>query len=343
MSEKMHYRTVYRVYKQSLSFRHFLYSQAVAALPFPTWARDLARLEGALPFLSPTLATMLAQRSLRRLWAHHVTAFPFDDHGLEHVPSPDAGELARSWSAQERRDFCSWVARRAPPALAEAAQRMLRAKGLTETFSSVYEPAERALARLDALLPATEPLDTLNTWIRELREEELPFLEGGSETYVVHDQAYDRAAPRGAAWAAALAAAMRPQLFALGAAPLALPGLAPRGAFREVLEHSVESWLTDALERATQAVREDLDRCRRAEQLGAEALAERNRSSCAHHLWPLLVGLGPLTRAEAARALGVTKATASHGVTALVEAGLVSLRSDGALLTRSLPYQASTG
>jgi DNA-binding transcriptional ArsR family regulator len=216
---------------------------------------------------------------------------------------------------------------------------MLRAKGLKESFSSVYDPAERALARLDALLPATDPLDTLQAWVRQLREDEVPFLEGGSETYVVHDHAYDRSAPRGAAWAAALAAAMRPQLVALGAAPLALAGLAPRGAFRAVLEQSVESWLTDALGRAAHAVREDLDRCRRAEQIGAEALAERNRSSCAHRLWPLLVGLGPLTRAEAARALGVTKATASHGVTALVEAGLVSLRSDGALLARCFTAQ----
>jgi hypothetical protein len=150
----------------------------VTSLPFPTWGRDLARLEGALPFLSPTLATMLAQRSLRRLWAHHVTAFPFDDHGLEHVPSPEAGELVRSWSARERQDFCSWIARRGPAPLAEAARILLRAKGLTERFSGPYDPAERALARLDALLPAHDPLATLTEWVRQLREDEVPFLEG---------------------------------------------------------------------------------------------------------------------------------------------------------------------
>ena len=37
------------------------------------------------------------------------------------------------------------------------------------------------------------------------------------------------------------------------------------------------------------------------------------------------------------REVGITKATASHGITALCGSGLVDLRSDGALLNRSLP------
>jgi Mn-dependent DtxR family transcriptional regulator len=44
------------------------------------------------------------------------------------------------------------------------------------------------------------------------------------------------------------------------------------------------------------------------------------------------LGLGPLTRSELARALGVTKRTASQGAEALIAAGLAVLRpSDGAL------------
>jgi hypothetical protein len=44
-------------------------------------------------------------------------------------------------------------------------------------------------------------------------------------------RAFQRTAPKGAAWAASLAIAMRPQLFALGAAPLALAGLEHRAGY----------------------------------------------------------------------------------------------------------------
>jgi len=312
----------------------------VSILPFPAWSRNCARLEGALPFLSPTLAGMLAQRSLRRLWASHVQQFPFEDRGLEHNPGLEAGELIRSWQTRERQDFCAWITRRGAAPLAEAARSVLRAKAASETYASLYEPAERALARLDALLPSHDPLGTLVAWIDQLRTQEIDFLEGGTETHLLLDHAWDRPAPRGAAWAASLALSLRPQLFSLGAAPLALAHLAPRGAFRAELEQSVESWLVTHLDRATTMACRDLELCRQAEILGAERLAPRNSSSCAHRLWPLLVGLGPLTRAEVARTLGVTKATASQAVEVLREADLVSLRPDGAILVRGL--RAST-
>ena len=123
----------------------------MAAPPAP-WQLALARIEGALSFLSETIAQGLAQRSLRQLWAVHIRDFPFETSGLEHNPGLEAGELMRSWYAQERRDFLSWVSRRGPPPLARAAARAMAAKGITESFSSAYEPAGIALARLDALL-----------------------------------------------------------------------------------------------------------------------------------------------------------------------------------------------
>ena len=106
-----------------------------ARAPDP-WQLALARLEGALPFLSETIAQGLAQRSLRRLWAVHIRDYPFDTIGLEHNPGLHAGELMRSWYAEERRDFLSWVRRRGPPPLARAARLAMAAKGLTESFSS---------------------------------------------------------------------------------------------------------------------------------------------------------------------------------------------------------------
>ncbi|MFX4997803.1 hypothetical protein ABTC24_19360, partial [Acinetobacter baumannii] len=73
-----------------------------------------------------------------------------------------------------------------------------------------------------------------------------------------------RFAPRGAAWAASLAAALRPQLFGLGAAPLALAGLAPRGLFKEILESPLPSLLSTAIGSASAAVSSDLSAMRQA-------------------------------------------------------------------------------
>ena len=116
------------------------------------WQLALARIEGTLPFLSADIAQCLAQRSLRRLWAVHIRDFPFENMGLEHNPGLDAGELMRSWQAEERRDFLSWVSRRGPPPLAQAARLALTAKAASESFASGYQPPDRALERLDALL-----------------------------------------------------------------------------------------------------------------------------------------------------------------------------------------------
>lgn len=78
----------------------------------PPWQLALARLEGALPFLGAELADGLALASLRRLWRVHVRDFPQENQGPEHNPGLEAAELVRSWYANERRDFLSWIARR---------------------------------------------------------------------------------------------------------------------------------------------------------------------------------------------------------------------------------------
>lgn len=158
------------------------------------WQLALARIEGALPFLSADIAQCLAQRSLRRLWTVHIRDFPFETIGLEHNPGLEAGELMRSWYADERRDFLSWVSRRGPPPLAQAAGLALAAKGTSERFTSAYSPAERALDRLDALLPASNPIVTLADLTAQLRTEELDFLEGGTEVHEFGGATFDRPA-----------------------------------------------------------------------------------------------------------------------------------------------------
>lgn len=307
----------------------------------PPWQLALARLEGALPFLGAEVGHGLALASLRRLWRVHVRDFPHENQGPEHNPGPEAAELTRSWYAAERRDFLSWIGRRGPPPLARAARLALAAKGATESFTSLFDPADRALERLDALLPARDPMATLSEWIEQLRADENDFLELGSEEVVIEGRVFQRFAARGSAWAASLAAAMRPHLFGLGAAPLALAGLAPRDAFKAELERPLPALLTEAIGAAAADVATDLAAMRSALALGEERLAGLYASSQAPSVWQLITGLGPLTRAELARALGVTRRTASQAATALDRADLAMLRPGDHALTPKTPHRAS--
>lgn len=280
----------------------------------------------------------MALASLRRLWRVHVRDYTFENLGPSHNPGLEAAELMRSWYVSERRDFLSWISRRGPPPLARAARLALAAKGATESFASVFAPADRALERLDALLPARDPLATLSEWLEQLREDEIEFLELGSEEVVIEGNVFQRFAARGSAWAASLAAAMRPHLFSLGAAPLALAGLAPRSLFRAEPESPLPALLSRAITAAAADVATDLAAVRTALALGDERLAGLYSSSQAPAVWQLIVGLGPLSRAELARALGVTRRTASQAATALEKADLATLRpGDHALAPKTAP------
>lgn len=322
-------------YELDILFDDLLYYDVMTPAPAP-WQLSLARIEGALPFLTPELSQCLALAALRRLWRVHVRDYTFDNLGLEHNPGLEADELMRSWHSEERRQFLSWITRRAPLPLARAAKIVLAAKNQTEGFSEAFLPADRALARLDALLPSHDPMGTLLEWLDQLRTEEIEFLEGGSEVVEFGGVALTRSAPRESAWAASLAAAMRPHLFRLGSAPLALAGITPRAVFREHHERPLPALLRSALQAASENANADLRTMREAVIAADAVLSDLYASSTAPQAWRMIAGLGPLTRAELARALGVTKRTSSQSVAALAEAGMVRLRqADGAIIPTS--------
>ena len=219
--------------------------------------------------------------------------------------------------------FLSADSRGSPP-LAHAARLAFTAKSASESFASGYQPADRALERLDALLPTSNPVATLKEMVGQLRTDEIEFLEGGSEVHAFAGATFDLPAPKGAAWAASLAGAMRPQLFGLGAAPLALAGLMPRSVFRSEPEEPVVALLRVAADFAALWLGQDLQVLHKGLEHGQERLSGRYASSRAPDAWGLLLGLGPLTRAELARALDVTARTASQIALALVEAQLIA-------------------
>lgn len=293
----------------------------MSVAPAP-WQIGLARLEGAIPFLSPTVRAMLAGRALRRLWACHARDYPFESTGIHHDQDLAQHELMRTFKASERNDFLSWVGRRAPAALAETAQLALAAKSATETFSADFADADRALDRLDAHLPTRDPEETVVTFVNELILEEPAFLEGGTEPTLILGRAVDRPARAGAAWAASLALAMRPHLLGLGGGAYVFAGLAPRALFRPLRETPIPRLVRQSLAASIAAVAADVDVCVKAEKLGTEHLADRNASSRALGSWRFLIAMGPLTRAEMARGMRITKRTASQAALALEAAGL---------------------
>lgn len=101
----------------------------------------------------------------------------------------------------------------------------------------------------------------ISEWLEQLREEEVDFLELGSEELVFEGKVFQRFAQRGSAWAASLAVAMRPHLFGFGAAPLALAGLAPRSLFKAEPERPLPALLTQAIGAATSRAPMQSTRC----------------------------------------------------------------------------------
>ncbi len=185
-------------------------------------------------------------------------------------------------------------------------------------------------------MAADNTVATLSEWVEQLREDENDVLELGSEEVVIEGKVFQRFAARGSAWAASLAAAMRPHLFGLGAAPLALAGLAPRSLFKAEPERSLPALLASAIGAAAADVATDLAAVRAALALGDERLAGLYASSQTPAVWQLIASLGPLTRAELARGLDITRRTASQAATALDKADLATLRpGDHALAPRT--------
>lgn len=268
----------------------------------PPWQLAIARIEGALPFISNELAECLALATLRRLWRVHARHGTF----AKGPSNPSDEELMLSPHAAERQDFLSWIARTASPALAKAAKVALAAKNQSESVSAFYDVADLALGQLDAILPGNDPVSTLLEWI-----------------------AASRSDGRSTAWAASLAAAMRPQLFGLEAGPVALAGLVPRSLLQTLDEQPRTTLHSSALSAASDGMAADLAAMHKVVVRGNEVLGGLYASSTAPQAWRLLAGLGPLTRAELARALGVTKRTASRVYTTLEQVGLVRLDLSG--------------
>jgi hypothetical protein len=85
---------------------------------------------------------------------------------LLHRPGEDRNHR---WRRCTRVPWWSWICRRGPLSITRAARLGLAAKDATESFTETFAQADRALERLDALLPARDPT-TPSDWLEQLRE-----------------------------------------------------------------------------------------------------------------------------------------------------------------------------
>lgn len=113
-------------------------------------------------------------------------------------------------------------------------------------------------------------------------------------------------------WAINLAATARGHAFRLSETPLPFPGLVQRRLFRADRDASQRrAQARESLHDALYATACDIARLPRAADVFAREFPSQRSNSRLYHAWMLLFGLGTLTPAQLARALGATKAGAA--------------------------------
>ena len=311
------------------------------------YGHALGRWQAAWRFASPELRRAVALGQISAAWDVFRRDAGPGDVGPAYAPSIASTSLLST--GDPRRDgLLLWLADQGAPAVADAAGLLARAVGANRRLGSddcdlldvardaLREPAAmrgpiaRALQGVAGPDSAVgEGLLVLAGVVDRLRGDPA-FLEGGGvETRHTLPGGTLRhfvpAAP-GAAWALNLA------LLGRAAVPLGLPacpGLISRRLFRDAKPEELAVALVSDAAAALEAgyalfawIEPELVR-------GTAALTELSRNARARLAWPLVVGLGGISRSQLARALGLSRAGADIQAHALADAGLVALGSAG--------------
>lgn len=287
----------------------------------------LAQLDGAaamapLDGLDP-MARITALRLLRRLWQQYAI-----DRGLEVcdvLESSDASERSAFLAVLDR---ASWSALRwasaqvlamLPPAFDPAAAGLARAsarrrvQGVRDVIDagSLEGPPNLRIAALIERLMAHDPGFAES-------EGEQRQLSAGPLTWTRYDPG-----PPSDTWAINLALALDGQALALGANNLPLPALVRREMSRT---DRCSAWrqaaLVGTITFSAETTLGDLIEARRVSLVCENALADRRSTSRAIDAAVLIGGLGPVTAARLARALGCTRPGAVRIIDDLTSAGL---------------------
>ena len=247
------------------------------------------------------MRTALALRWLSRAWAHYR-----EDRAIA------VGEaLVGAECVGQRHAFLALLERALPSPQQPLAQaiRLVRTIAIRPLAAEAVEAAAIVADSAPELDTVLEALDD-----PRLPEQPLPRLLALVERF--RTSRGDEDDPLAATaltpcWAINLAAAARGPAFRLSESPLPFPGLVARRLFRA--DRDAETRRHDAaetLQAAVEATARDIAEVPRAAEVFARAFPRQRRTSRLGLAWMLVYGLGGLTPAQLARALGATKAGA---------------------------------
>jgi hypothetical protein len=312
------------------------------------------QLAGATRFASAEIRKVAGLATVSNAWRGYRRDAGAGDVGPAHQPSGDA--LSILLTDDPRRDaVVLWLAGHGVTAIAEAASIVVHMVDATRGFGAealeVLDVAQEALTQMSAgpltracgladvspdhpLGPLRHVASAVDALIRhpdfaegQGHEAVLPLPYRSMRHYVAADPA--------GCWALNLA------LVARGVVPC-VTGIIPRTVFRLDLDDAERAAaLVGHSGHEALAAFIGLERIETAIGRGHDALAGLSRNARAASAWALVVALGPIKRAQIARALGLSRAGADIQARALAAAGLVELDTGG-LVTPALPGSPSS-
>jgi hypothetical protein len=307
------------------------------------------RLAGAARFASPEIRRVASLATVAGAWRAYRRDAGAGDVGPAHQPSSDPSSIVMT--DDPRRDaVVLWLAANGVPAIAEAATTIVRMVNATDGFEAdalaLLNGARDAVAQVAAGGPLTQacgladfgpdhPLHGLTraTSAVDSLISTADFAEGHGHDAVVplpsRPMRYYVAADPAGCWALNLALVARGVVWSV-------TGIIPRAVFRLDLEDVERS--TALMDHANHVAATSFTEAERIEAMlgrGHDALAGLSSNSRAGNAWALVVALGPIKRAQIARALWLSRAGADIQARALAAVGLVELATGG-LVTPAL-------
>lgn len=306
------------------------------------YAHALGRWHAAWRFAAPELRRTVALAQISAAWdVLRRDAGPGEFGPAHEVP---VGSTSLLNSDDLRREaMLLWLADNGAPAIAEAASLLARATGARRRFDAddqaLLEAARDALAappsgkgaiaraihiKVGVDDPVLASISVIVQAVDQLRRDPA-FMEGAGEetTHILPHGTLRHFVPAspGAAWALNLA--LLAHQSSSGIPPC--PGFVSRQLFKALEPEEIAAALVAAAALALEGAYRLVERIEPQLVRGADALASLSRNSRAREVWMLVVAQGSVSRAQVARAFGLSRAGADIQAHALARAKLADL------------------
>ena len=305
------------------------------------YAYALGRWQATWRFASPELRRAVSLAQISAAWDIFLRDAGPGDVGPAHE-APESSTALLTSDDPRRDGVLLWLADYGAPVIAEAAALVAHSVGASRGFGAEEQdlldaarnvPAETARpGAIARLLPplradaehAMAPLRAIAATVDQLRGDPA-FVEstGDQVHHLLPGGAFSHyvPAPPAAAWALNLALLARSAPLA---GTMACPALISRQLFRAFEPDEIAAALVEGVTAALETGHGLFERIEPELARGREALARMSRNSRTRDAWLLVVALGGMSRAQLARALGLSRAGADIQAHALAEAELVT-------------------